>query len=74
MEITVTLSEFDIEVLEAYRILSNYEGYDLDLERFINTKDSNGFRYGDNLKTLLDTLASVLDREKSNSNTTKPSE
>ena len=74
MEITVTLSEFDIEVIEAYRILQNYEGYDLDLERFIHSHDTNGLRYEGNLKSLLDTLASVLNRAKSNSNTTNPSE
>ena len=73
MEITVKLSESDIEVIEAYRILQNYEGYDLDLERFIHSNDTNGLRYEGNLKSLLDTLACVLNRAKSNSDTTKPS-
>ena len=63
MEIKVDLSKYDIQVLEA-RVLNNYE-YNLDLERFINTKTQNGGRYGDDLGVLLDTLVGALDKAKS---------
>ena len=68
MEIKVDLSKYDIQVLEAYRVLNNYE-YNLDLERFINTKTQNGGRYGDDLGVLLDTLVGALDKAKSGNTT-----
>ena len=63
MEITVKLSEFDVELLEAYRVLYNYE-HELDLERFINTKDENGNRYELDLKMLLCNLSDAVRKAK----------
>ena len=68
MEIKIDLSDSDIELLNAYRILSNYEGYNFDLDRFLNTKDPDGNRYENSLQMLLDTLSHALQKAKETSN------
>ena len=64
MEITLTLSKNDIEILEAYRVLSDYE-YDLDLEKFVNTKHSHGGSYELDLKLLLQNILCAYNKVKS---------
>ena len=71
MTIEVELNEHDIDLLNAYRVLSAYE-HELDLVRFIESRDHNGNRYDLDLRLLLDKLCKAQKKVKKESNVPPP--